>query len=208
MAGSPDPASPSGAAERIRQILVTAEGLSEDIRREASEEADRYLAERRQEADALLDARRQHLEEALEMLRTHGREIERRVAEVTAALERVLNEPAPPKAAPPEPAGPTLAAPDPAQPPRSPSPVDDADATSASASADSPVTAPPSIASPPERDTEQSAARAPHERQRALIRATQLAVQGVERRQVQETLEQEFELDDTAAIVDEILGSD
>ena len=48
---------------------------------------------------------------------------------------------------------------------------------------------------------------APQERQRALIRATQLAVQGAGRDEVLATIESEFELDDSAAIVDEILGS-
>jgi len=203
-----EPSSLSGAADRIRQMLVTAEDVSEDIRREAQEEAERYLAKARGDADSLLAERRQHLERALEVLRTEGREIERRVAAVTAALEQALADPlvagqaaeAPQAEAP---AAETETAPEPAKAePKRRKRDKDTDSV------------PPPVA---DADTEgpedeaggdgKSDGDAAHQRQRALIRATQLAVQGVERDEVQKTLDREFELDDTADIVDEILGS-
>jgi hypothetical protein len=175
-APAPGPGPLSTAAERIRQMLVTAESVAEDIRREAVEEAERYLAERRRETDALVAARTKQLEHALEVLRSARPEIERRLADVTGALEQALEEA-----------------------PREPAPAQ-------------PVPAPPAIPAP---DTEAAAETDGHDapaeatshvRQRALIRATQLAVQGAERETVKDTLEREFELDDATAIVDEILG--
>lgn len=186
MSGAPAPGRGplSGAAERIRQMLVTAESVADDIRREATEEAERYLAERRREADALVAARRQKFGEALEVLRGARPEIERHLGEVTAALEQALQD------------APAPRAPDPG-PPAAPRPVEAAPVAAAAA-----AEAEPAVAEAETRLPEAD----PHVRQRALIRATQLAVQGAERGEVQDTLEREFELDDASAIVDEILG--
>ena len=173
----PAPGSLSAAAERIRQMLVTAEDVSEDIRREAVAEAERYLEDRRREADQVVAARREQLERALETLRTEGREITERLAAVTAALERALADPLVGE--------PVASAPETA-PAEEPAPAPEAE---------------PAETSPP-------APSAAHIRQRALIRATQLAVQGVDRAEVEQTLKREFELEDSAAIVDEILGTD
>jgi hypothetical protein len=179
---APNPAgSFSGAAERIRQLLVTAESVAEDIRREATEEAERYLAERRREADGVIAARKQHFEQALEVVRAARPELERLLADVAGALERAVAEPV---------AEPTPAA--------RPAPAADGSAAAKAAQ-------PQSESEPaPEAVAPQGAS---HVRQRALIRATQLAVQGAERPVVLETLEREFELDDAGSIVDEILGS-
>ena len=197
----------SGTADRIREMLVTAEAVSEDIRREAKDEADRYLAKARQEADALVASRREHLERALEVLRSEGREIERRLAAVTAALEQALGDP--------------LVSEPVADAPEAPEPVAEAAPEQAETKPErrerdaSRSESPPPAAeveAEPEADADEEPAAdgkgSAHARQRALIRATQLAVQGVDRDGVKETLEREFELDDTAAIVDEILGSD
>lgn len=183
---TPGPGPLSGAAERIRQMLVTAESVAEDIRREATEEAERYLAERRREADALVAARKEHFEQALEILRNARPEIERRLAEVTAALERALEDDSPAQAPPSRPAAPRVVE-EPEPDTRAPEPP--AKPEGAVEDGDGALTAAGS-----------------HVRQRALIRATQLAVQGAERRVVKETLEREFELDDAGPIVDEILG--
>lgn len=183
---TPGPGPLSGAAERIRQMLVTAESVAEDIRREATDEAERYLAERRREADALVAARKQQFEQALEILGNARPEIERRLAEVTAALERALEDEGPAQASPPRPAAPRVVE----QPePDIATPEAPAEPVSAAEDGDGAPTA-----------------AASHVRQRALIRATQLAVQGAERRVVKETLEREFELEDAGPIVDEILG--
>ena len=184
----PAPGSLSAAAERIRQMLVTAEAVSEDIRREAVVEAERYLAERRREADQVVAARREQLQRALETLRTEGREITERLAAVTAALERALADPP---------------GSDPVAPAPAPEPSPEPNAAP-SAEAVAPAAGEPE----PGREPRPSTPSTAHTRQRALIRATQLAVQGVKRAEVEQTLEREFELADSAAIVDEILGSD
>jgi hypothetical protein len=180
----------SEAAERIRQMLVTAEDVSEDIRREANEEAARYLAECRREADALVEARRAHLELVLETLRSEAREIERRLGAVSAALERALAEP-------------VVAEPGGEPPAKGPEPVEQA-----APEQPKPAPAPLPVEVEAQGGDGTSVGADSQARQRALIRATQLAVQGVERDEVQRTLEREFELDDTAAIIEEILGSD
>lgn len=201
-------ASLAGVADRIREMLVTAEGLAEAIRREATEEAARYLAERRQEADALLAAarqeadallasRRQHLEEALTTLRSEGREIERRMGDLTATLERVLELPEEAQVSLPEPE-------------TAPVPEPEAEAEAEAETGPDSVTPPAPVAAVEAADPAPEA-RAPdlgHQRQRALIRATQLAVQGADRRAVRETLDREFDLEDSSSVVDEILGSD
>ena len=181
--GEPEPIpSLTGAADRIREMLVTAEDVSEDIRREATAEAERYLSQRRREADAFVSERREHLERALEVLRTEGREIERRLRAVTEALEQALGDPLVSDEA----------------PASQPQPV-------AEPQADEPEPPPP-IAT--EEEPTRASGDDAHDRQRALIRATQLAVQGADRTVVLQTLEREFGLDDTAAIVEEILGAE
>lgn len=185
MTGADNPASGplSGAGERIRQMLVTAETVAQDIRREATEEAERYLAERRREADALVAAQRRGFEEALEVLRREGPELQRRLAAVTAALEHAVAEP--------QTAAPAADAAAPAPPPAAAEPASE-----------------PAVAGP-EAAPQEDAGAAPassHVRQRALIRATQLAVQGADRATVRETIQREFELDNPEAIVNEILG--
>ena len=179
----PDRGPISSAAERMRELLAAAEDIAEDIRREASAEAERYLAERRREADAFVADRRARFEQALEAVRLAGPEIERRLAEVTGALERALEDASAPAA--PGAREPELAAS--AEPPAPPAPE-------------------PTPAEPELRQAEPRGGA--HVRQRALIRATQLAVQGADRVTVQETIEHEFELADAAGIVEEILGKD
>jgi hypothetical protein len=94
-----------------------------------------------------------------------------------------------------EPATPEPAAPAAAPQPEAPVAQPEAPAPRAEAPAGEPA------AAEPERQADAS-----HVRQRALIRATQLAVQGADRQAVQQTLEREFELDDAGPIVSEILG--
>ena len=179
-AGDPQPGPLSGAAERIRQMLVTAESVAEDIRREATEEAERYLAERRSEADALVAARRQQFEHALELLRGAAPEIQRRLAELSAALERALQGDGERPAPAPEATAPAVEEPAPR------------------------ATPPPAEAEPQAQTDSEPAASGSHVRQRALIRATQLAVQGADRVTVQETIEREFEIEDAGTIVDDV----
>jgi hypothetical protein len=193
MSAAQEPRPLAGAAERIRQLLVTAESVAEDIRREAAEEAERYLAQRRRETDATMAAQRDQLEQALGVLRSAGPDIQHRLNELTSALEQALEgaagqpvaAPPPVQPAEPEPASPAPAAPQP-EAPAAPQP-------------EAPAADP--VATESQRQTDTS-----HVRQRALIRATQLAVQGADRQTVQQTLEREFELDDAGPIVSEILG--
>jgi predicted NBD/HSP70 family sugar kinase len=154
------------------------------IRREATEEAEHYLAERRREADAQAEARRRGLEQALEVIRRTGPQISRAVAELTAALEQAVEGGRGDAM--------TASAPAPAETPPAPPPVPEPPAPEA-------VLTPAAAAEQPGSDSS-------HVRQRALIRATQLAVQGADRATVVATLEREFALDDAPALVSEILG--
>ena len=136
--------------------------------------------------DRVAEEQVSRLEAALETLRSQLRSVEEQgsamVAAVEDAIERVKSAPSPPAAAP------------------EISPVARGSAEPLSPAA----VAPDGEGSEKSPDGDERSDNGP--RQAALIRATQLAVGGSGREEIEETLRREFELEDPSAIAREILG--
>ncbi len=193
----------AAAAERIEEILATAERVGEEIRREAvseserrrrgaEAEAERRLATARAEAERISADQAARLEMALQALRTQMRSIEEQGSAIIGTVEDALT-----RIRSTEPAGESA----PAEPPITP--VEPA--TPAADAAPVPIAYPgatplrpngPGREQPPATD----------DREAALIRATQLAVAGSDRDEIEAMLRREFELEDPAAVAGEILG--
>jgi pyruvate dehydrogenase E2 component (dihydrolipoyllysine-residue acetyltransferase) len=164
-------------AERVDEIITTAHQMAEEIRREAEAEAERYLELRRREADLVVEDRLSGVRRALSSLRLELDDLERRV--VTEAREK-HDVPDPEAAAPARDRAPS-------SPPRPPAPAPSAYPGTGGAAASQPQPAP--------RDNRAS----------ALIRASQLAVQGESRERIATVLRSDFGLEHPEEILDEIL---
>jgi hypothetical protein len=208
------------AAQRIEEVVNSAEAIAREIRENARAEADRYLEDRRREADRLAAERRRNLEEWTSKLRERFARVESETAALIAEAERGLTE----IAAIPEPF---------AEPPASPSLAGEVGRVAETMSPVPPDEPPASRAPEPAPGAEDRArpnlgpafAYAPSESwsnsgsedtstsiggeayASALIRATQLAVRGSERREIEVALCDEFGLEDAKPIVDQILGT-
>ena len=167
--------------ERVDEIITGAERAAEDVRRRAQADAERYLAERRRRADALEAERSRRFQEALGELRSGvgriGDEAERVVQSVEEAIGRAADAEESAGEAP-------IATPATPAPPPGPRP----------------------IAYPGRASREPDGEPMAEPRVSMLIRATQLAVQGHERVEIEQTLESEFGAADVGQIVDEVLG--
>lgn len=184
----------AAAAMRIDEIIVEAERVAERIRAEAVADAERYLAERRREADWLADRQLAQLEAALDVFRAQLRVIKEQGPTTTRSIEEAFGA-APRGESEAESAG---------------SPVETAPPQRLAgmveySGARAPDGHSPAVAAAGESRRNQLQAVAAG-RERAIIRATQLAIAGSGRGQIADALRAEFGLDDPAAIVDEILG--
>jgi hypothetical protein len=192
----------SSAAERIEQILGAAESIGDDLRSEAEAdaeriradaqaEADRQLAASRREAERITEAQASRLEAVLEAVRAQLQGIEEQgstmVGAIEEAIERVRS-------------GARAEEPPPSEPPPS------EDRPQAAGKLRSPSSAPHVPPSPVPVVENGGQGGDDDSRQGALIRATQLAVGGSGRAEIEDTLRREFELDDPGAITREILG--
>jgi hypothetical protein len=169
------------AAERVDQIITTAHEMAEEIRREAEAEAARLLELRRREADLVVEERLSDIRRALSSARLELDELERRV--IAGARE------------------PTGAAP-------APAPAEARSEPPAGEGSQPPTPVPPSAypgtgVSPAPEPEPQS--RWGDERAAALIRASQLAVQGESRERIETVLRSDFGLEHPEEIIDEIL---
>jgi hypothetical protein len=165
------------AAERVDEIISTAHQMAEQIRREAEAEADRLVEIRRREADVLAQERLASARGALGKLRAEIDQIEERIVEEA----RPTGPPAPssagePVATDPEPRGPQVVQ------------------TSAYPGVGGEAAAP-----------QDERPRWSDQRAAALIRASQLAVQGETRDRIETVLREDFGIDQPGEIVDEIL---
>jgi hypothetical protein len=164
------------AAERIDEIITTAQQMAEEIRREAEVEAERYLASRRRESERLVEDQLGGVRRALTDLR----------AELDEAEQRTLD--------------PLLGRADPgarradAEPP----------ATRATAPP-RPVAYPGTLASAESRERESPGIRTADEGTAALIRASQLAIQGLSRDRIADALQAEYGIERPDEIIDQIL---
>ncbi len=185
-------------AERLEAIVEAAERAAEGVIDDAEKQARRYLAQARVEADRLSEGRVAELSDLIETLLGQAtslrREAERLQATLEAARARIDGEEpqAPARreeqgGAPPEgregpreePEAPRLRAVDPAETPP----------------------AEPRVVEPlPEPEGHRSGAAG------ARLLATQLAVSGSSREEIAQRLRNGFEIEDTDAILDAILG--
>jgi len=179
----------AAATDRVQEIVDAAERVAHDVRREAEAEAERYLAERRREADRLAAGQRELLEQVATTLRERLASLEAQGAALVAEVERAL-----------ERLGAGDAAPSEGRPPASPlSPVPEPRGSQPVAEVAPPAGEPASTAGV--RDP-----GAGELRERALIRATQMAVSGSGREEIESALRTELGVAEPAPIVDEILG--
>ena len=198
----------SGAAARIQDILDAAERAASDIQAEAHEEADRYLERRKLEADERAATRIARLDNVLDTLREHLAKLEQdgtaMVAVLEEAIARVEETDIPADSAPEVSVRGAQATPLPteAEEERAPEPAQPEPAYRPQALA--PVAYPGTGAS---AVAEEGQGESGDSREAALIRATQMAVRGVDRAGIEEALRSEFGLTDPAPIVNEILGA-
>jgi hypothetical protein len=207
----------AAAGDRIQEILDAAESVADQIRRDARSEAESYLDERRREADALAAQQAEKLESLLDTLRRELRAIERQGDSMVTAVEAALAE-----------ARRSATTPVTAETNRSSGPSTPVESSSSSAAADAtgaeseesqpqvaaeePKSALEAVPSPAAAiaypGTGAGGDQTAHGSgdDGALIRATQMAVRGSDRAQIEQALRDEFAISDPAPIVDEILG--
>jgi hypothetical protein len=182
----------SEATARIEEVIDAAERAAESIRAEAEAEASRYLEDRRHEADRVVEERTRELDELSRVLSERARFAAEQVETLAAAVQRGVDAirgpqaPAPPAKTPPlrlaseqpEPPG----AP---EPPRAPGPSEGDE--------------------PPAPGNEGRFTRGTPSEE-PLLRATQMAVAGSARDEIEQALRREFGLEEPRPIVDQILG--
>ena len=168
--------------ERIEEVLETAERVAAEIQADARAQADRHLRETRSQADDYLQRRRAEVDsKALERRSA----LDASAAELREGQARIRG--------------------------RAADLAREIDAvlnllTKLRGATDAQTVAPLVVANPdatPLADDSPSSGRLAEE---ALLRATQLAVAGSGRSEIEERLRSEFDLADPRAVVDEILG--
>jgi hypothetical protein len=174
----------SEATRRIESIVDAAEQAAEEIRAEAREEAETYLSGRRAEADEFVARRSSEVAEVVGRVVDRAEELRREAEKVIAELRDGTPAPSPG----PAPRDPQMAASPVQAVPMAPRRNSDSDST-------------PGDAESTERDAPVSDVR-----EEALLRATQMAVAGHERTEIERVLEAEFAVADVQAVLDEILG--
>ncbi len=214
--------SASGAADRIATIIEAAERAAASVVDNADANARRYLEEAQAEADRIVAARLASLSALTDSLVAQAEEIRRRSERLLDALSQVTVQAQPAPAEPPQgthltavapPAEPPVATPiDFSPPPPAPTaepapPVEAAPAPEPrpapppAAAAPEPEPPAPAAAPPPPPPDDQAAASAG-----ARLLATQMAVSGSSREEIETRLRTGFEIEDTAPILDAILG--
>jgi cell division septum initiation protein DivIVA len=170
-------------AERLEAIVEAAERAAESVIDDAEEQARRYLAQAKAEADRVAGGRLSDLSGLIDALLAQAaslrREAERLQASLEAARAELSAEDSPP-------AG---------EPERAQEPLE----------AEQPLRRPPRLrAVAGERASEPDADRADPAGARLL--ATQMAVSGSSRQEIETRLRNGFQIEDTSAILDAILG--
>jgi hypothetical protein len=161
------------ATQRIESIVDAAERVAEEIKAEATTEAEAYLSARRAEADRLVARRSSEIADLVSRVVERAEQLQ---GEAEAILQELRA------------ATPTVPRPD-AGPPQEPR-LKPRPSTGMGAKAS------PGGPSPSEVPEE------------ALLRATQMAVAGHERTEIERVLIAEFAVDDVQGVLDEILGPD
>jgi len=204
-AGSRLKSSITEASRKIEGIIDDAERAAAEIRADAQADAQRQAQSALNERSAELAGVVQPLVERVEVLRTNAAELMEELETVTNRLLEMTKgngllkvAPDPGEDAPTEsgemdraqPAEPASAPPPPLPPPPAPA-------------VESAPPGPTPIAYP---GTSTSSGEAPSPPEEAVLRATQMAVAGSPRSDIEVALRDEFELDDPGSVVDDILG--
>ena len=203
------------ATDRIQGIIDAAEEAAEQIRLDAETEAQNYLAVQRREADRIRAQRAEDLSKLTADLSGRADAVRAEIDAMIRALGDVtahLNAPEP--AAPPPPA----AKPEPAESaPEAPSSI----SVNAIKGRLRPEPAPSDSEPKPEPQTDpeqpepeaEPVAQAPAEPQNeeelaesAMLRATQMAVAGSSREDIEQALRNDYRVKDSESILNEILG--
>lgn len=183
VAASPRPSalrqSVTEAGQRIQQIVDAAERVAADIEADARTEADRYLGDRVREADRLFEARAEALKEMTAGILEQAEVLRGEAAALTSRVAQFLDEAG---------GGGERHAPDAAKvaPEEGPAPRDER------------AVAPSRASDGEDSDTAVS--------EDALLRATQMAVAGSSRDEIETVLRTEFSVSDPTSVADEILG--
>lgn len=184
----------SSASERIQEVIDTAERVAGEIQAEARVEARHYAEERRRETDREAEERTAKLSELSDTMVQRVENVRRLAddlaAEISETISAVRGErgdiPASPPAESEPPAAPEAPEPRLQAAPQPPGPI--------------PVAYPGKGTDAPAGD---AAGQPPED---ALLRATQLAVSGSSREEIEEILRTEYQLEDPSSVTDEILG--
>ncbi len=186
------------AQNKISEVIDAAERVAKDTHSDAQDQASAYLEDRKRDADNLVANRRSELNEItaglarrVEDLRSEVDKISQEVGESIERIKALASstpEPMPPVVPEPTPAPPELR------------PVADAE-DELELEEEGEV-----AAEAEEIEIEESPAASTQNREHVVLRATQLAVAGTDRGEIEETLVREFGIDDAGAIVDEIVG--
>lgn len=209
----------TSTAERIARIVEAAEKAAAAVIDDAEAQARRYLEDAQAEADRVVSQRLSSVSELSDSLVTQAEAIKRQSDRLLASLEGAgtpVAAPAPAAATPPPPVQPTPPPPQAAPPPVESAPPPPAPTPHLSAVEPSPAgpwaqpqaTPPPSpptpVPAPQPAATAQSQGGGSDAAARLL--ATQMAISGASREEIDKRLRTGFEIEDTAPILEAILG--
>jgi hypothetical protein len=209
----------SDVTRRLQEIIDAAEAAAEEIRAEAKTQAAaetaEYVEERRRAADAVVEEQLGAVAEATGPLTERLAELRRQAIAIAEEVDRALaairelSFSAPPR---PAVAGPSAvpSSPEPAEDPRQMRSAEDS--PQVRPAEDSPPArarpAAPVFAYPGTSASASVAEGSPESEEMILLRATQMAVAGSDRTEIERTLRLEFSIEDPSEIVSEILGPD
>jgi hypothetical protein len=170
-------------AERLEAIVEAAERAAESVIDDAEMQARRYLSQARAEADRAAEGRVSELSELVDSLLGQAISLRREAEQLQATLEEARSRV--------DPQRPAEAAEQPPQAPESASPPQELPRLRAVDHPEEPAPAP--------------AVKLPDAAGARLL-ATQMAVSGSSREEIEARLRNRFEIEDTTAILDAILG--
>lgn len=176
-------------AERLEAIVEAAERAAESVIDDAEAQARRYLTQARAEADRITDRRMEDLSHLIDALLGQAAALQREAERMQTVLEeaKFRIDPEQPVEAEKGEASPP---PEPAAPPE-PAPSHEVPRLRAVAQSEAPASAPEAM------QNDAAGAR---------LLATQMAVSGSSREEIEQRLRNRFEIEDTNPILDAILG--
>jgi hypothetical protein len=175
-------------AQRLEEIVEAAERAAEGVIDDAEAQARRYLTQARAEADRITDRRMEDLTHMIDVLLDQADSLHREADRMQTLLQEAKLRVSPEQ---PDGGEPTAADPEEPAPPARPRPSREAPRLRAVAHPDEPSPAPEA----PQGDAAG-----------ARLLATQMAVSGSSREEIETRLRNRFEIEDTSPILDAILG--